>query len=85
MKISNKMQSDERKNKSVWKYISMLLKILTPFRVGFGIACMCMSLLIIYSMFINNLDRFYNSKCGFSCGYLMDNSSTYFNPLDSML
>jgi LMBR1 domain-containing protein 1 len=63
----------------------MILKLLTPFRVGFGISCLCMSFLIIYSMFINNLDRFFNSKCGFSCGYLMDHTPQYFNPLDSIL
>jgi LMBR1 domain-containing protein 1 len=36
-------------------------------------------------MFINNLDRLLNSNCGFTCGYIMDNSPSYFNPLDSLL
>merc|ERR1712167_105183 len=65
--------------------ISAILKLLNTVRVGFGIACLCMSLIIIYSMFINNLDRFYHSNCGFTCGYLMDVNPKYFNPLDSIL
>jgi len=63
----------------------VFLNLLAPFRVGFGVACLCMSFLIIYSMFINNLDRLLNSNCGFTCGYIMDNSPNYFNPLDSLL
>jgi len=46
---------------------------------------MIMSLLIIYSMLINSLDRLFNSECGFACGYLMDGYHTYFNPLDAIL
>lgn len=44
-----------------------------------------MSLLIIYSMFINNVDRFFNSECGFKCGYMLDKTPSYFNPLDWVL
>jgi len=36
-------------------------------------------------MLVNNIDRLVNSNCGFSCGYIMDGSPTYFNPLDALL
>jgi LMBR1 domain-containing protein 1 len=63
----------------------MLLKLLTPFRVAIGIASLSMSLLIIYSMLVNNLDRLINSECGFKCGYLLDKSPSFFNPMDYLL
>jgi LMBR1 domain-containing protein 1 len=43
------------------------------------------SLLVIYSMFITNLDRLLHSECGFKCGYILDKSPSFFNPLDSLL
>lgn len=46
---------------------------------------MSMSLLIIYSMLVNNLDRLLNSDCGFKCGYLLDKTPSFFNPLDWIL
>jgi len=86
MKITTQIQSDEnKKKKSLWRYIGFVLKILTPFRVAIGVACLTMSLLIIYSMFINNVDRFFNSECGFKCGYMLDKTPSYFNPLDWVL
>mmetsp|Transcript_1409 Transcript_1409/g.2475 ORF Transcript_1409/g.2475 Transcript_1409/m.2475 type:complete len:176 (+) Transcript_1409:1243-1770(+) len=72
MRISTKLQSDERKRKSCWKVISFLLKLLTPFRVAIGVCLLGLSLLIIYSMLVNNLDRLLHSECGFQCGYLLD-------------
>ena len=63
----------------------MFLRILTPFRVAIGVCCLLMSLLIIYSMLVNNIDRLINSECGFKCGYLLDKSPTYFNPMDWLL
>ena len=59
--------------------------MLTPFRVAIGVFCLKMSLLIVYSMMITNIDRFINSECGFKCGYLLEQSPRYFNPLDSLL
>lgn len=44
-----------------------------------------MTLLIIYSMLINNIDRLFNSECGWKCGYLLDDMPKFFNPLDYML
>lgn len=44
-----------------------------------------MSLLIIYSMTVDNLDRFFNSDCGWKCGYMLDKKPKFFNPLDYIL
>lgn len=44
-----------------------------------------MSCLIVYSMIINNIDRLFNSSCGMSCGYLLDKSPTFWNPIDYVL
>lgn len=44
-----------------------------------------MSLLIIYSILVNNIDRLLNSECGFKCGYMLDKSPAFFNPLDYIL
>lgn len=40
--------------------------------------------MIVYSLFISNLDRFLHSECGFSCGYLLE-TPQFFNPLDYIL
>lgn len=82
LKITNKIQSDERKKRSLWKFISWILKMLTPFRVAIGIFCLKISLLIVYSMLITNIDRLFNSECGYKCGYLLEKSPSFFNPLD---
>jgi len=82
LKITNKIQSDERKKRSLWKFISWILKMLTPFRVAIGIFCFKISLLIVYSMLITNIDRLFNSECGYKCGYLLEKSPSFFNPLD---
>lgn len=62
-----------------------MLKLLTPFRWAIGLSCLTMSLLIIYSMLVNNLDRFFNSDCGWKCGYMLDKAPQFLNPLDLML
>ena len=86
MKITSQIQSDENKKKrSLWRCISTFLRILTPFRVAIGVCCLAMSLLIIYSMILNNVDRLLNSDCGFSCGFLLDKKPAFFNPLDWLL
>lgn len=36
-------------------------------------------------MLITNIDRLINSECGYKCGYLMDKSPSYFNPVDWLL
>ena len=63
--------------------ISKVLKYLTPFRIILGICCLGVSIIIVFSILISNIDRLINSKCGFSCGYVLD-KNTLFNPLDSL-
>lgn len=82
-RISNKL--DSKSKASLWRCISFLLKVLTPFRVAIGFACLTISLLIIYSMIITNIDRMLNSECGFNCGYLLEKEPSFFNPLDYIL
>lgn len=84
MQISNKLQDEKNKN-SLWRYISAFLKLLTPFRVFAGCCCLSMSILIIYSILITSIDRLINSECGFSCGYMLEKSPKYFNPMDAIL
>lgn len=82
-KISNKL--DSKSKASLWRCISLILKLLTPFRVAIGVASLTISLLIIYSMMITNIDRMLNSECGFNCGYLLEKEPSFFNPLDYIL
>jgi LMBR1 domain-containing protein 1 len=63
----------------------MALKFLTPFRVAIGAICLTMSILLMYSLFINNLERLFDSDCGAKCGFILTKSPQYFNPLDSIL
>lgn len=86
MQITSIIQSDEdQKRRSLWRYISWTLKLLTPFRWAIGICCLSISLLIIYSMLVNNVDRLLNSECGYKCGYMLDKEPVFFNPLDFIL
>jgi LMBR1 domain-containing protein 1 len=86
LKITTQIENDENKKKqSLWRYISVLLKVLTPFRWAIGVTCLTMSLLIVYSMLVNNIDRLMNSECGWKCGYMLDQTPTMFNPLDWVL
>jgi len=57
---------------------------MTPFRIIFGFGCLSISLLIIGSLVVANIDKLLNSKCGLSCGYFID-KYTLFNPLDWLL
>jgi LMBR1 domain-containing protein 1 len=36
-------------------------------------------------MLVTNIDKFFNSRCGFTCGYMLDTNTVYFNPLDWLL
>ena len=69
----------------MWRYISVVLQLLTPFRVIIGFACLFISILLVYSLAVNNLDRLTNSQCGWKCGFLLDDKSTFWNPLDFYL
>lgn len=83
-KIDSKLSKDEANNPLSWRLISKLLKCLTPFRIILGIGCLALSLLIVGSIAITNIDRLMNSECGFSCGYVIE-KYTLFNPMDYIL
>ncbi len=72
------------KSQTKWRFVQELLKIVTPFRIGIGIGCISISLLIVTSLVITNVDRFLHSKCGLSCGYLVEENWIKFNPLDRL-
>ena len=75
-KINSLLESDHLINK--------LLMILTPFRVTIGLACLGISVLILVSLLTTSIDRYFNSKCGLKCGYVLDNMN-YNNYLDLSL
>ena len=80
-------QIDKKKgdsSTSAWRYISVFLKLLTPFRVAIGITCLVASSLLYLSILTTTFERMIKSKCGFHCGYLLERHS-YFNFLDSLL
>ena len=83
-KIDTTIQQRESKSAFSWKLISKFLNFLTPFRIILGIACLSLSLIVVSSIVITNIDRLLNSKCGFSCGYILE-KNTFFNPLDYLL
>jgi len=58
--------------------------MISPFRVLIGIFCLTLTLGIIWSIVLTSTDRIFYSKCGFSCGFILDKKQI-FNPLDSLL
>jgi len=75
-----KNTNDTEENFS-WKLISKLLTFVSPFRIILGLGCLGLSILLVFSILVTNIDRLLNSKCGFSCGYVLE-KNTLFNPLD---
>jgi LMBR1 domain-containing protein 1 len=75
-KISSLLESDHM--------VSKLLTILTPFRVIIGMVSLVLSVLIFLSLFTTSLDRLLHSKCGWNCGYVLDDRN-YTNYLDFLL
>lgn len=63
--------------------ITLFLKLLTPFRIIIGFFFLGISLLVATAVTITNLDRFLNSQCGLTCGYVIE-KNTLFNPVDSL-
>lgn len=82
--IANKMDKKNTNSTSAWRYISLLLKLVTPFRVAIGFGCLAMSSLFILAVFTTCFERFAKSECGLNCGYLLERH-TWFNLLDSLL
>lgn len=75
-KISGLLESDQLINK--------FLTLLTPFRVIIGIVFLIISVLIFISLFTTSIDRLLHSKCGWLCGYVLDDQN-YTNYLDFSL
>ena len=59
--IANKIDKKKTNSTSVWRYISLLLKLVTPFRVAIGFACLVMSSLFILAVFTTSFERFVKS------------------------
>lgn len=82
--IANQIDKKKGNSTSAWRYISVFLQFLTPFRVAIGITCLVASSLLYLSMLTTTFERMLKSNCGFHCGYLLERH-TYFNFLDSLL
>lgn len=59
--IANKMDKKKTSSTSVWRYISLLLKLVTPFRVAIGIGCLVMSSMFILAVFTTTFERLMKS------------------------
>ncbi|KRX01434.1 Peptidyl-tRNA hydrolase [Pseudocohnilembus persalinus] len=64
--------------------VQKLVKIFTPFRQMIGIGLLGLSILIFWSLLLTSADRFMNSECGLTCGYIVGQKNL-FNPIDSFL
>jgi LMBR1 domain-containing protein 1 len=42
------------------------------------------TVILLVSMVLTNIDKLLNSECGFSCGYVLTNPKRW-NPLDALL
>lgn len=82
--IANKIDKTKGNSTSTWRYISVFLRCLTPFRVAIGITCLVMSSLLYLSILTTTFERVMKSSCGLNCGFLLERH-TYFNFLDSLL
>ena len=60
---------------------AMCFRILTPFRLLFGVIAAVSSSAVVVSFSISNLDRLLNSDCGAECGFAIARA-TMFNPVD---
>lgn len=76
---SNPMYQQEQ-SKS-WRQISAFLQYVNEHRIDIGKGCLVASCLICGSMLISLVERFINSDCGFTCGYMLD-YPMWFHPLD---
>jgi len=62
-------------------YIPKAMRILRRFERPLGFLCLFFSLLIFASITITTFDRAINSKCGFSCGFIIEEEH-FLNPVD---
>jgi LMBR1 domain-containing protein 1 len=75
-RLSSLLESDQMVNK--------ILVFLTPFRVIIGMVFLTLSVFIFLALFTTSLDRLLHSKCGWNCGYVLDDRN-YTNYLDFFL
>jgi LMBR1 domain-containing protein 1 len=82
LSLKSERLSEIKKDSSV--VLSKALSILSPFRVVIGVCCLALSWVIAAGILLVSLDKFYNSECGFKCGYILT-VNTFYNPVDSVL
>jgi len=61
-----------------------LWRLLKPFKFILGAFFFLVSVLIIVSFILTNIDRIVNSPCGAKCGYILNDPKKW-NPIDSLL
>jgi len=62
-----------------------ILIIFRPFAFIFGIVFLLLSVLIIISIMLTNIDKVMQDYCGAKCGYFLQYGRKLFNPLDSLM
>lgn len=80
MQHNYQLQEIEQKAGAI---IPALLQCLVPFRWVIGMSMMCISLLIVSSLFITLVDRLLHSTCGLACGFTLSERQIY-NPTDEI-
>jgi len=74
-------QLDRRSTKGM----AYIATIIAPFRVAIGMSLMIISLLVVTTILMGCIDRFFHSKCGFQCGYMAGKSELMPNPFDYVM
>ncbi|TPX50195.1 hypothetical protein SeLEV6574_g01049 [Synchytrium endobioticum] len=57
--------------------------MLRPFQILIGLAMLCVTWLIVVSLFLGSIDKVANSICGSDCGFILNNPQIY-NPLSQI-
>eukprot|EP01017_Pseudomicrothorax_dubius_P009133 TRINITY_DN13058_c0_g1_i1.p1 TRINITY_DN13058_c0_g1~~TRINITY_DN13058_c0_g1_i1.p1 ORF type:complete len:508 (-),score=114.09 TRINITY_DN13058_c0_g1_i1:835-2358(-) len=64
--------------------LQKVFKVLEPFRILLGLVCLGFSAIILFSLAMTTVDKFVNSKCGLSCGFIIERPQ-FLNPTDALL
>lgn len=59
--------------------------LLAPFRVSIGAGLLGTSIVLVATCGLFCIDRYFNSDCGFGCGYMLDGEAMFPNPLDALM
>eukprot|EP00466_Bigelowiella_natans_P002434 jgi/Bigna1/91481/estExt_fgenesh1_pg.C_1020039 len=78
-RLELKLRTAERRMKRLDRqaaasFYVTLYSIIAPFRVGIGLGLMVTSMLVVSTVGVVCIDRFFHSACGFECGYLLENN-----------